>query len=477
MNEIQIKLNGTDISNFVNWQTLQVSLVLTKEVSKVQMDIVQKAGAPAIKENDQVDVYQNSIHIFGGTITTIKDTILGGVLPTINYTATDWSFKLNSKLVAKTYAQMDPHDIVLDILANFTDGTYTTNNVQMGNFNVASLKLNYEPVTKSIQKLAQLIGWDWYVDASKDVHFFLAENHFAPFDIDDTSGNLEWPTLDIERDLTNMKNSVYVIGGNYEKIFTSTTTPDVYQTDGVRQVFGLAYPYDKKGLTITLAGVVQTFGIANQVSDPSTVQVLYDEKNRYVQFTTTPAANQTVQIYGKARVPIIAHSSDAVGIYEYGENQDSIVDRQITTVSEAQQRAKAEIMQYGHAVYTVKFNTLQPGLQVGQTIMLQSPKRGYTNIPLIIKRITGNGYSPTQIEWSVEAYGSDQVTFTDMMSSILIQENRDNPVEDSTVLEVLQLIDEQINLVETISVISNLPPYQWGPGGNPQGRWGFSTWS
>ena len=38
----------------------------------------------------------------------------------------------------------------------------------------------------------------------------------------------------------------------------------------------------------------------------------------------------------------------------------------------AQQRALAEILQFGHPVYDVKFKTLQTGLVIGQTILLNS---------------------------------------------------------------------------------------------------------
>src|SRR4029077_18260392 len=102
------------------------------------------------------------------------------------------------------------------------------------------------------------------------------------------------------------------------------------------------------------------------------VQVLYNPDNRYIQFTTTPGSGHTVKIYGDARVPILAHAQDSAGISAYGEIQDSIVDKLITTVSEAQARAQAEVLQYGHAVYTVKFKTLKTGLAVGMQITLNS---------------------------------------------------------------------------------------------------------
>jgi hypothetical protein len=476
---ITIKQNGTDISSSVEWDSLQISLVLTKEISKVQFNIFQKSGGITVNLNDQIDIYQNTVHIFGGVITEKETVIAGGILPQIQITATDWSFKMDTKLVVKTYAAMDPHDIIVDIITNYTDGTYDTSNVAVGNFLIPSIKFNYEPVTKAIQKVASIIGWDWYVDPDKKVYFFLTENVDAPFAIDDTNGNIEWPTIDIDQDLTNMKNSVYVIGGLYTKAFTALTTPDIYLTDGTKQVFTTAYTYDNDGaFTVTLAGVSQTIGIENQISDPSTVQVIFNPSQRYIRFTAgAPTTGQTVKIFGNAKIPILAHTQDSTAISLYGEVQSQIVDKQITTIAEAQARAKAEILQYGHAVYTVKFNTLKPGLGIGQTILLNSVKLGYTNIPLTIKRLTGNGYSSSKIEWQVECYGSDAVTFVDLMSTILQQETNQNTVDDSTILEELQKIDEIINLSDVAIVNENIGPYYWGPGYTPAIKYSLFTWS
>jgi hypothetical protein len=472
---LQVKRNtSSDITSSIDWPSTQLTLVLTKEVSTFQFS-VRKTGSNVIPAvGDQIDIYESGNHIFGGTVTESEATVDGGLLLIYQITCTDWSFKMDTKLVAKTYAQMDPHDIVVDIINNYTTGGYTTAEVQVGNFLVPSIKFNYEPVTKAIQKLASLIGWDWYVDADKGVHFFLAEDDSAPFNIDDSGGNLEWQTLDVDVDLTNMKNSVYVIGGNYKKTFTASTTPDVYQTDGVASVYSLAYSYDKSTVGVTLDGVAQTIGIANQVSNPSSVQVLYNPDNRYIQFTTTPGSGHTVKIYGQALVPILAHAQDAAGIAAYGEIQDSVVDKQITTVPEAQARAQAEILQYGHAVYTVKFNTLKTGLTVGQTITVNSSAFGL-DVPLTIKRITGTGYTPSQFEYQVECYGSDQVSFVDIMSVLLQQENQQNPVTDTTILEVLQSIADGLSLAEAVAVTTGARPYKWGAT-TPQARWGFATW-
>jgi hypothetical protein len=478
MNPVYITCNGTDISNSIDWSTVDLVSVLTKEVSTLKFDVKVGAGQtqPAKtvpKVNDIINMYDASGIIFGGTVTESEATVKGLVF-TYQITCTDWSYLLDGTLIAKNYASMDPHDIVLDIVSTVggTAKGFTTNNVQMGNFLVPSIKFNYEQPTKALEALAKLIGWDWFIDADKDLHFFLGavedgvgDGGQAPITIDETSGDIEWNSLDIDVNLQNMKNSVYVIGGLYEKTFTQSDAVDVYSTDGYRQVFSLAYPYEKSSLTVLLNGVSQSIG-TDQQTDPSTVNVLYNDRERFIRFTAgAPANGQTVTVYGKAKIPILAHASDPVGIATYGEFQDSVIDRQIYTVQEAQARAQAEILQFGHAVYDVKFNTLTPGCRIGQTVVLNSPKLGITNQYLVIKRIEASVFVPgTQgkLEYQIEALGSDNVTFVDIMSTLLQQENANTTVDDSTVLEVLLSFSETPKVDDTVALAHESRPYTWG---------------
>lgn len=459
----------TDISNLIDWKSVNLTLVLTKEVNKLQFTIKDKPGITIPDVNTQIDVYEDqgatlNVHIFGGTITERQAVIIGGILIGYQFTVIDWTYIADSKVVAKRYSQMDPQDIVADLVTNYAPAGFTTTNAQRGNFLVPTINFNYQSLSKCFQKLASLIGWEWYWDESKDLHFFESAGMTAPFQINDTDGNLEWPTLDIDVNLQNMKNSVYVIGGNYAKAFTATTTPDVYLGDGTKTVFSLAYPYTKSAMTVTLNGVSKTIGVEN--TDTSGFDVYYNDASRYIRFGTAPASSDVVKVYGDAEVPILAHASDAAAIATYGEYQDSIVDKQIKSVAEAQARAQAEILQYGHAVYTIKFKTLKTGLKLGQTITVNSAIFG-VNTDVVIKRITGNGYSPGDsskpgFEYQVECYGSDGVTFVDIMSVLLQQELNQNGVDASTILEVLQTLAESITITDTLITTSASLPYHWG---------------
>lgn len=487
---IQIKANGTDVSSSIDYNSIALNLVLTKEVSTLKFTVLGGSALPSKYQpvaGDIIGFYETMLQngttvttqLFGGTITEIETVnksagSLGGILLQKYVTATDWGYSMDSKLVVNSFKDMDPADIVAAIVPS---GYNTSTYVQRAGYNISSIKFNYEPVTKCLQALASQIGWQWYVDALKNIHFFLAENNNAPITIDDTSGGFEYNTLDVDQNLQNMKNSVFVIGGTYKKSIAVGNAIDVYLGDGTRVAFGLVYAYVSSDFGVLLNGAAQSIGILNKETNPSAFQVLYDPGGKTITFNSVPSNGAVVTVYGTAIIPIIGHAIDQTLISKYGEFQDAIFDANILSITEAQARAQADILQFGNPVYDVRFTTLTPGLRLGQNINLNSVLYGITNYPLVVKRIRGQGRTGFQMEYSAECIGSDVVTFVDIMTTLLLQENTNNPQSDNTTLEVL-LIDTEAFLIDDVlsAPTSKTPPYVYGPSGGNVGVWNLSTW-
>ena len=490
---IRITKGATDISSLIDWKSVDLVSVLSKEKGTLTFDVLAPK-APTLPTNipniaDTIYLYNTTNvgseqKLFGGTVTGREIVNDGGILLRYKISCQDWGFSFDAKLVKKNYSNMDPKDIVVDIVSHFAGAGFTTANVQKGNFLVTTVKYNYEQPTKCIEHLANQIGWEWYIDPNKDLHFFPpnAVLPTAPFTIDDTSGHINWPTLDVDIDLANMKNSIYVIGGTYVKTFADPpgavqfSPIDIYTSVAGTFVYPLAYPYDISTMVVKLAGVPQTLG-TDQQTDPSSVQCLYNGTGVFIRFTSDPGAGHTIEVTGNARIPILAHISNGASIATYGEYQDSIIDSQIKSVQEAQERAFADITQFGNPVYDVKFETIDDlanQLYIGQSIQLNSTIYGANKL-LVIKRIEARGYTPTKLIFSVECMGSDVVSFTDIMLFLLQQNNAQTDVADSTVLQVLVDEAETLAVTDAVSATSGTSPYQWGPS-SPQARWGFARW-
>ncbi len=475
---LQIKLNTTNISSSIDWTSLQWTQVLTKEVDRLEFLIKKTSGKTVPSVGDPIYLLESTDggstwqKLFGGILVERNEKIVGGVLLGYACKCKDFSHTLDGQLVVKRYTNQDPHAIVADIISTYTSG-FTTTNVKTGGFNVASIKFNYDQVTQALTNLANQIGWDWYVDPDKDIHFFDEETAVAPFQLDDTGGMFEWASLELNQTIVNLKNQVFVRGGDYSRTFNSSNTIDVYKTDGTQVTFPLAYGYSN--ITVDLDGSAQTVGV-DQKDDPGTVQVLYNFNEKFIRFTSTPATGKTVKVYGDAQIPIIASVRDQVSIATYGLFQQAVINKSITSVAEAQSRAKAELEKYSENVWEGQFKTTQTGLRCGQQLTIVSSLRSL-NKKFKITRVIGKARGSDHLEYQVYLLASGQVSFTDIMVGLLTQSNQNVVIADNEVLQRLETFPEDVTLVEAVTVTKGVRPYRWGPGSANDFHWNFATWS
>ena len=470
---LQLKLNNSDISASIDWTSLVKTEVLTKEVDRLEFNIKKTASKTIPSLNDTIELYEDGVKIFGGLLVERNEKNLGGLLIGYECKCKDWSAKLDGKVVTKKYANQDPHAIVLDIIAKFAPAGFTTANVKTAGFNVKSIKFNYEQVSRSLTQLADQIGWDWYVDPDKDIHFFDEETALAPFNLDDTSGNFEWATLQLNQTVVNLKNSVFVRGGDYKKTISAGSAIDIFKGDGTQVMFPLAYKYDN--ITVEKNGSSQSVG-TDQQTDPGTVQTLYNFTEKFVRFTTAPANGDTVKVYGDAYIPIIAHVRDQLSIAAYGEVQVAIIDKAIESITEAQSRAKAELDKYAETVNEGRLKTIKTGLKTGQRITLSSAIRNI-NKQFKITRIIGKARGSDHLEYEIFLLASGEVSFTDIMVDLLGRDKKNVEIADNEVLERLESFFEDIQFNETTTPSKKSPPYTWGVGGSNDFRWDFATWA
>lgn len=469
-----LKINGIDRSNHVKWDTLQKVEVLTKEVDRMEFQILKTPSKTIPDISDEVTLEEGAAKIFGGVVVERNEVNKGGLLLGYEIRCKDYSHYLDRKVVTKSYANQTARAIVLDIINTFTSG-FTTANVAATTPTVKTTKFNYEQVTRCLSQLADQIAWDWYVDYDKDIHFFDEETSLAPFNLDDTSGNFEWSTLEINKNLLQLKNAVFVRGGEYKKTISEANSVDKYVGDGTQVTFPLAYKYDN--VTVKKNGVIQTLG-TDQQTDPASVQVLYNFNEKFIRFTAAPASSDSITIYGDAYIPIIALVRDQISISTYGEYQAALVDKSIESVSEAQTRAKAELKKYSQTVFEGKFKTIKTGLRVGQKITLNSATRSI-NKEFKINRIVGKARGSDQMEYEVSLIASGQITFTDIMVNLLGQDKKNIVIALNEVLQRLESFIESMTMTETkaANAIKHSPPYKWGVGSSNDFRWNFATWA
>lgn len=468
-----LKINGTDRSSWVNWESLSKMEGLTKEVDTLAFRIVKTPSKSIPILGDDITLFEDGTKIFGGVIVERQDYIIGGVLMGFDIKCKDYTQLLDNRLVVKSYINQTARAIILDIISTFTSG-FTTANVAVSTPTIASIKFNYQQVSKALQKIADLCGFDWYPDYDKDIHFFDESSMSAPFEINDTNGKLEWPTLNFDRNIIELKNSVIIRGGEYLSSISSGNAVDKYSADGTQRVFNCIYRYSS--VVVTVAGSAKTIGIDN-IDPAASFDCLYNFQEKAVKFRddNKPSSSQEVKIYGDAHIPLIAKVRDQVSIATYGVTEHIQVDKSITSVSEAQTKAKAILNKWSEGSSDGSFKTTQTGLKTGQQIKINSSTFGINQF-FKINRIVGKARGNDHMEYQIFFLASGEYTFTDIMTSLLGKDLQNIDISSDEVLQRLEIFPEDLAVAEALIATKKSPPYKWGPGSSNDLIFDFGTW-
>jgi len=332
---------------------------------------------------EEIEIFDGATKIFAGTIEKIVRKTEGTKIALFECHLKDYTHSLDRKLVKMDYTDKSPEYIINSILTNYTDGSFTQNNVATTGITVEYIKFDYKEPSKCFQELAELIGYDWYVDYDKDIHFFdKGTGETAAFNVTDTNGNCIDGSLQISEDNRQIRNVIYVRGGEY---VADSRTDKVGEGDGTTKIFKLPYRYDSEP-TITVGGSSQTVGI-DFIDSEDDYDCLWNYQEKVIKFKTAPASGDVV-VTGSPRVAVLIKAQDnasvsANGIYEY-----RIVDKKIKTKEAARRRAQAEMVDYAEAPEEAKFRSYTSGMRSGMMVNISSDILNKNENFIVTKAVT-----------------------------------------------------------------------------------------
>jgi len=252
-----ITINSVDRTLDISQESLSLDMGLSKSPSVLEFSMRGvKSSVPT--PGQTVLLTEDGINIFKGTVTEkVEDLVGGQMMPGYRFVAVDGFHEMDRLLVQKAYNNTDATAIVQDLVDNFMSGFTLEAPLTSPTINTA--RFNYEQPSRCITKIANEVGWDWYVDAANVIHFFPGGTILAPFDITDDNGRLEFKTLEFEQNITELRNRIFVRGGTYEDPISEVNAIDLYEANGVDQTFPLVYRYTS--VQVTVNGVSQSVGV------------------------------------------------------------------------------------------------------------------------------------------------------------------------------------------------------------------------
>ncbi len=395
---ISVLIDSIERKSYIDWRSFRKEDIITSQVDRLTFKLSRYIGEswkPLI--GDEIVVYDGAAKMFGGEVIDIKESIEEGKVMTCKVICKDYTHRLDKNLVFDTHKNELVEDIIDDIIATYCPG-FTTSNVASTGITLKYILFNYQQPSKCLQELAELIGYDWYVDYDKDIHFFSkATGETAPFGLTDENGKYVFESLTISEDDSQLRNSVFIRGGEY--VAPAEITDKVGEGDGTTKTFKLPYRYDEKPV-VTVGGTPQTVGI-DYIDDEDSFDCLWNYQEKVIKFKTAPASGDVV-VTGKPLIPVLIKAKMGSSISVYGEYQHVIVDKTIISKEAARQRAEAEFTDYAIPIKDSSFITTESGLKSGQKINIQSNVRTLNQDYIITKVITTMRTPVDKFYYSVE---------------------------------------------------------------------------
>ena len=461
MSSITINANSNDITKEVEWESFEIENNLTSQVDTCSFSY-RKYGSRSYTPTlgHVVQILQNATEIFEGKIVKINSEVEGKDVLTYAIECQDYTVDLDAQLVSNTYETQSVEDIITDIIADYTAG-FTTTNVSCTT-EVKYIAFPYVQVSKCLQQLAELVGYEWYVDYDKDIHFFAKGDELSPFNLTDTNNTYIYRSLKLTEDYRNIRNKIFIRGSTYigssivERI-VKIVEPDV--------VVDTIEKYAEEP-SVWLDGVAQNVGLDN-IDDPNSYDCLWNYGEKHIRFRedNKPTLLQEVQFRGYPEIPIVLWVSDSSSIATYGEREFRITDKSIKTKEGANQRAQAELTAYAEKVEDGFFTTYQSGLISGQQININSTIRGVSE-NYIIKKVRTSLRAPDRFTYDVSLITERVMGIIDYLQRQLMKE--DIIIEQPTdeLVAIVKDITETITMEDTTHKQS--PPYRtplwvWGP--------------
>ena len=330
--------------------------------------------------------------------------------------------------------------------------------------------MQYKKPAELVESLAKEVGYFWYIDYERDLHFFASSSKAAPIEITPTSNNYN----DLKRtvDISNLKNRQTIRGGI---AVADARYIQEKVCDGKEESFSLDYPPKDLKIYVDTTGtgssyVEKTVGVENLAAETS-VDYLYNfsekvvrkagatliPKDGLIKLDYLPYKDIRVRHQDLASIAKMKAITGGNWIYDGAV----INDESIRTFNEARIRAKAEIEAYKNPIVTITFTTDSENLQAWQLLKVVDTERGI-NDTFLIQKVKLKSKDTDQFLTSVTA-ASTLFGYIEFFQ-LLFKKTERGLIDVNELVDVVINMDEVLTFTDTYVFTKKTPPfYAMGP--------------
>lgn len=451
-----ITINGVDRTADVLANSIVVEDVINDKVNTCAFTMIDREGSGAPETDHEVIItLADDTILFGGYINGFAMSKVGGVV-SYKVTCADYTYLLDRNLAHKSYEDQTDAAIIADLVNTYCPGFgITTTNVIEG-VTINQIKFNYLQLSQVIKNICKITGRNWYIDYSKDLHYFPLTTNVAPFNI--TSSSDEYRDLQISKNNSQLRNRVYVRGGT--KLSDETTYS--VKGDGVAKQFPL--PDKPHNVTLKVNGATKTLGIKNV--DTSGYDWYLNFQEKYVEQDsggTTLTTSDTLAITYQYDIPILVAVEDTASILEFGQKEFAIFDKSIATTQAARDRASAELTDYANEVVEGTFTTYEAGFRSGQYININLSDYGI-NDDYLVQKVVAKSMGAGQFYYQISVASNKTLGIIRFLIELLEANKNMVELDDDEVIDELLTIQDSLlsdSLTDALTIDSCGAYFTW----------------
>ena len=383
----------------------------------------------------------------------------------------DWNQLADRRQVAKEYLNLASGAIVNDLITNYlaAEGVVASSFVDNGPL-VTKFVANYLDVRQVLDDLAELIGYGWYIDYDKRLHWFPMETNVAPFTLDGTTVlRASLPASRSSR--SQYRNVQYVRAG---KDLTDVLV-ETFKGDGESRTWNVAYPVASvPTIEVDTGGgyVVKTVGIrgVDQAKDwywnKDTTEISQDSGG-----TVLASTHKLRVTYVGLYDVIVAAKRDSLvserqtveggsGLYEHLENFTNLDGQDL-----ALDKARGLLDKFGRIPRVLTFQTDLPCLQAGMIAPANFTEMGLTGNWLIESvRIKNMG---TFLHYDCEAVDGEHLGGWIEFWKKFYESDRQFIARENEVINSLVPVEDFVACTDSVTATLNT---------GATGEWGLDEW-
>lgn len=378
----------------------------------------------------------------------------------------DWNQLLDRRLIAWEYVNQSSGAIIEHVIDNYLvdDGIVASSFVEVGPL-ISKFVSNYLSARQLLDDLSELIGYGYYVDYDKRLHWFPMESNLAPFTLDNTTAL--FAGLSRRDSRSQYRNVQYVRAG---KDLTDPQTEN-FKGDGSKRTWNVGYPIAQAPSSVTVNFLTpKTIGIRGVDSNKQyywnkgTTEITQDISEPLLSTTDV----LTVVYIGLYDVIVAAKRDTLVterqdieggsGLYEQLENFTTLDGQDL-----ALDKARGLLKKFGRIPATLDAETDLPGLQAGMLLPVDLPALNLSGNWLIESvRITNLGRT---LRYSIRAVDGEHLGGWIEFWKKFYESDRQFVARENEVINTLIPLEDGMHCTDSVTaMLAAGDTGEWGPG-------------